>query len=125
MRSINRVILIGHLTGDPEIRETKTGKKVASFSIATNYDRTVDGEKRQYTDFHRITAWGRLAETAEKWLKKGMGVFVEGRLHNSQFEKDGQKRTITEVVLDTLNILKWGKDESGNNEVNVEEPGDK
>ena len=125
MRSINKVILIGHLAGDPEVRKTKTGKKVANFSIATNYDTTVGGEKKQYTDFHRVTAWGHLAETAEKWLKKGMGVYIEGRLHNNQFEKNGQKKTITEVVLDTLNILKWGKSESGSNEVNVEEPGEK
>ncbi len=124
MRSINKVILIGHLAGDPETRETKTGKKVANFSIATNYDTTVDGEKKQYADFHRIVAWGNLAETAEKWLKKGMGVYIEGRLHNNQFEKDGQKKTITEVVIDTLNILKWGKGESGDNEVNVEDPGE-
>ncbi|MFH1375575.1 MAG: single-stranded DNA-binding protein [Patescibacteria group bacterium] len=124
MRSINRVILIGHLAGDPEIRSTKTGKQVASFSIATNYDTTTDGEKKQYVDFHRITAWGKLAEIAEKWLKKGMGVYVEGRLRNSQYEKDGQKRTATEVVLDTLNILKWKKDKEGE-AVNVVEPGEK
>ena len=124
-RSVNRVILIGHLTADPEIRSTKSGKAVASFSIATNYDTTSDGEKKQYVDFHRIIAWGKLAEIAEKWLKKGMGVYVEGRLHNNKFEKDGQKRVITEVVLDSLNILKWGKGEGGAEEVNVADPEEK
>ena len=118
MRSINKVMLIGHLAGDPEVHETKTGKKVARFSVATNYDTTGGGEKKQYVDFHRITAWNKLAEVSAKWLKKGMGVYIEGRLHNGSFEKDGQKRTITEIVLDNLNILKWGK---GENEVNVEE----
>lgn len=121
MRSINKVILIGHLAGDPEVHETKTGKKVAHFSIATNYDTTSGGEKKQYVDFHRVTAWGKLAEISAKWLKKGMGVYIEGRLHNDHFEKDGQKRTVTEIVLDNLNILKWGKGESGQDEVNVEE----
>lgn len=121
MRSINKVILIGHLTGDPEVHETKTGKKVARFSVATNYDTTIGGEKKQYVDFHRVVAWSKLAEITEKWLKKGMGVYIEGRLHNDRFEKDGQKRVITEIVLDTLNILKWGKGESGAEEVNVEE----
>jgi single-strand DNA-binding protein len=121
MRSINKVILIGHLTGDPEIKETKNGKKVARFSVATNYDTTMNGEKKQYVDFHRISAWGKLVSIVEKWLKKGMGVYLEGRLHNSQYEKDGQKHTTTEIVLDNLNILKWGKSESGENEVNVEE----
>lgn len=122
MRSINRVILIGHLAKDPEIRTTKSGKQVASFSVATNYDTTIEGEKKQYVDFHRITAWGKLAEVAEKWLKKGMGVYIEGRLHNNTFEKDGQKKTTTEIVLDTLNILQWKK---GGEEVNVAEPGEK
>lgn len=125
MRSINKVILIGHLAGDPEIHETKTGKKVAKFSIATNYDTTIEGEKKQYTDFHRIVAWKSLADIAQKWLKKGMGVYIEGRLHNNQYEKDGVKRTMTEIVLDNLNILKWGKGESGDKEVNVEDPGEK
>ena len=124
MRSINKVILIGHLVRDPEVRSTKAGKSVANFSIATNYDTAVDGEKKQCVDFHRITAWGKLAEIAEKWLKKGMGVYIEGRLHNSQYEKDGQKRIAAEIVLDNLNILKWGKGESGGNEVNVVEPGE-
>lgn len=125
MRSINRVILIGHLGNDPEIHTTKTGKKVARFSLATNYDSTSSGEKKQYVDFHKIVAWGKLAEVAEKWLKKGMGIYIEGRLHNDKFEKDGQKRIITEIVIDNLNILKWGKGESGSEEVNVEDPGEK
>ena len=125
MRSINRVILIGHLGSDPKVQTTKTGKKVARFSLATNYDTTVEGEKKQYVDFHKIVAWGSLAEIAEKWLKKGMGVYIEGRLHNNKFEKDGQKRVVTEVVIDNLNILKWGKGESGAEEMNVAEPGEK
>jgi single-strand DNA-binding protein len=125
MRSINKVILIGHLAQDPEIRATKTGKQVAQFSIATNYDTTAGGEKKQYVDFHRVVVWNKLAEIAEKHLKKGMGVYVEGRLHNNRFEKDGLKRILTEVVADQLNILKWGKGESGENEVNVEEPSGK
>lgn len=121
MRSINKVILIGHLAKDPEVHETKTGKKIAKFSIATNYDTTIEGERKQYTDFHRIVAWKQLADVAEKWLKKGMGVYVEGRLHNNQYEKDGVKRSMTEIVVDNLNILKWGKGESGGKEVNVED----
>ena len=124
MRSLNRVILIGRLAQDPKVSTTKTNKKIAHFSIATNYDTTVEGEKKQYTEFHRITAWGRLAETSEKWLKKGMGVYIEGRLHNSTFVKDGQKKTKTDIVLDTLNILKWKKGADAE-EVNVTEPGAK
>ena len=123
MLTINKVILIGYVAGDPEINQTKTGKQVASFQLATNYNTTTSGQKKQHVDFHRITAWGKLAEVAEKWLKKGMGVYIEGRLHNNKFEKDGQKRIITEIVLETLNILKWDKGETGSAETNIEEIG--
>ncbi|MCF7846410.1 MAG: single-stranded DNA-binding protein [Candidatus Peribacteraceae bacterium] len=116
MRSINKVMLIGHLAGDPEVRETKSGKKVARFSVATNYESSGD-KKKQYVDFHRVAAWSKLAEVSAKWLKKGMGVYIEGHLRNDSYEKDGQKRTMTEIVLDNLNILKWGKNEVGVEEV--------
>jgi single-strand DNA-binding protein len=75
MRSVNKVMLIGNLTRDVELRHTKEGTPVGSFGLATNRNWTQDsGEKREETDFHRIVAWGKLAELCEKYLKKGRKV---------------------------------------------------
>ncbi len=107
MRSVNKVILIGHLASDPEIRQTKSGKQVASFSLATNRDWvTSDGESKQATDFHRIVAWGDLVNVFQDFLAKGMCVYLEGRLSNHSYEtKSGDKRYVTEIVADTISIL--------------------
>ena len=101
------VVLIGHLTRDPEMRQTTTGKSVATFSIATNRTwTTADGERQEQTDFHDLVAWGKLAEICDQYLSKGTAIYVRGRLQTRNWEaQDGTKRYKTEIVVDDLNIL--------------------
>ncbi|MBI2464024.1 single-stranded DNA-binding protein [Candidatus Peregrinibacteria bacterium] len=112
---MNHVTLLGHLAADPEIRQTSTGKKVATFSIATDFRwKTKDGENRKNTNFHRISAWQHLGEICFEYLKKGSAVYASGRLSNREYlGKDGQKRYLTEVVADDISILNWKKSAQG------------
>ncbi len=103
----NKVQLIGNLGQDPEIKTLSDGKKVATFSMATseNY-RNASGEKVQETQWHRVVAWGRLAELSEKYLKKGRKVAIEGKLTHRDYEdKDGIRRYVTEVVVNEMLLL--------------------
>ena len=105
-RSWNRVELIGNLTKDPEMRFTPSGSAVATYSIATNRTYVVEGEKKEEVDYHRIVAWGKLAELCNQLLKKGNRVFVSGRLQNRTWEgQDGQQRNTTEIVLEDMILL--------------------
>lgn len=123
MRSFNKIMLIGHLAADPEVKLTKNGKKFAYFSIATNRDwKTSENEKESSTDFHRVIAWGKVAEIVEKYLKKGRPVFISGRLGNRTYNgKDGKKRYVSEVTLDDMNFLWTKKSETGESTVEFEE----
>jgi single-strand DNA-binding protein len=109
--TLNRVLLIGRLTRDPEMRYTPSGQPVTSFSIATNrYASGNDGERREFTDYHNIVAWNigkrTLAETVAQFTRKGSLVFVEGRLQTRSWEgQDGQKRKTTEVVANDVQFL--------------------
>ena len=104
--SINKVILIGRLGADPEIRYTFDGRPVATFRIATNEVRIRNGEKEILTEWHRIVAFGRLAEICGEYLSKGSQVYIEGRLRTRKFEdRQGIQRYITEIVANTLQIL--------------------
>lgn len=96
---MNSVQIMGNLTRDPQIRATKTGRSVASFSVAVNRSFTAPtGEQREMTDFINVVAWGALAEAVGNQLRKGTRVFVEGRYTSRSYEaQDGQKRYITEV----------------------------
>jgi single-strand DNA-binding protein len=106
--AINKAIVIGNLGANPEIRSLPSGQNVANFSLATT-ERFTDrnGEKRERTDWHRIVAFGRLADTCERLLSKGRQVYVEGRLTARQYEaKDGSgKRYRTEIVARQLRLL--------------------
>lgn len=106
-RSWNRVELIGNLTRDPELRYTPSGSAVVTFGIATNrYYTTSDGEKKEEVDFHRLVAWNKLAEICNQFLKKGMKVFVSGRLQYREWEgQDGQKRRDAEITIEDMIIL--------------------
>lgn len=106
-RSWNRVELIGNLTRDPELRYTPSGSAVCTFGIATNrYYTTSDGEKKEETDFHRLVAWSKLAEICNQFLKKGMKVFISGRLQYREWEgQDGQKRRDAEITIEDMIIL--------------------
>jgi single-strand DNA-binding protein len=106
--SINKVILIGNLGKDPEVRHLENGAVVANFSIATSevFTDKASGEKREITDWHDVVVWRNLAEIAEKYIKKGYKVYVEGRLKKrSWVDKEGNNRYATEIIGDVLNIL--------------------
>ncbi|MGB9760966.1 MAG: single-stranded DNA-binding protein [Caldimicrobium thiodismutans] len=104
--SVNKVILVGRLGADPEIRYTLEGKPVAVFRIATNEVFIKNGEKETITEWHRLVAFGRLAEICGEYLSKGTRVYVEGKLRTRKFEdKQGQTRFITEIWVQNLQIL--------------------
>ena len=111
MTSLNRVMLIGRLTRDPEMRYTPSGQPVTTFSIATNrYSVGPEGDRREFTDYHNVVAWNigkrNLAELVANYLKKGSLVYVEGRLQTRTWEgQDGQKRRATEVVANDVQFL--------------------
>ncbi len=106
-RSLNKVILIGNLTHDPEMRYTPQGTAVCTFSIATNRQwKTESGEIKEDAEFHRIVAWDKLAEICSQMLKKGKKVYVEGRLQTRKWEgQDGNTRYITEIVISEMILL--------------------
>jgi len=106
--SVNKVILVGRLGRDPETRYTSGGQAVANFTLATDESfKSRSGERQKRTEWHRIVLWGKLAEIAQQYLKKGMLVYVEGRLQTRQWEdkRDGQKRQTTEIVGNVMRML--------------------
>ena len=111
MASLNKVMLIGRLTKDPEMRYTPSGQPVTSFSIATNrYSSGADGERKEFTDYHNCVAWNigkrNLAELLGQNLRKGSLIYVEGRLQTRSWEgQDGQKRRATEVIVNDFEFL--------------------
>ena len=107
MGSLNKVMLIGNLGRDPEIRYTQAGSAVANFSLATT-DRWTDrqGQRQERTEWHDIVAFDRLADLAQNYLKKGKSVYIEGRLQTRSWEdKNGNTRYTTEVVCNSLEML--------------------
>jgi len=106
-RSLNKVLLIGNLTRDPELRYTPQGTAVCSFGLATNRHWVTDsGEKKEDVEFHRLVAWNKLAEICAQLLKKGRKVFVEGRLQTRNWtSQDGSQRTTTEIVVSDMVLL--------------------
>ena len=117
-KSVNKVILIGNLGKDPEVKYTPQGTAVAKFSLATN-ERYKDkaGEWQDRTEWHNIVCWQRLAEIAGEYLKKGRSVYIEGRLqtHSWDDKQSGQKKYMTEIVANDL-VLLGGKGEGGGGE---------
>lgn len=106
-RSVNKVILVGNLGKDPELRYTNSGVAVATFSIATNESwKDPEGNLQERTQWHNIVAWRKLAEICGEYLKKGNKVYVEGRLqHRNYDDKNGVKRYVSEIVLDEMVML--------------------
>lgn len=114
---INKVILVGRLGKDPEIRSTPGGNSVAKFSVATD-ERFTDksGEKQERTEWHNIVAWGKLAEICGQYLRKGKLVYIEGSIRTDSWEdkESGQKKYRTEIIAQTMKMLdKKGDDEGG------------
>lgn len=107
MAGVNKVIIVGHLGADPEVRYTQGGSAVANFNVATSENFTdKNGERQEKTEWHRIVAWGKTAELCGEYLQKGRQVYLEGRLQTRQWDdKEGQKRFTTEIVANVVQFL--------------------
>ncbi len=107
MASVNKVILVGNLGRDPELRYIPSGQAVANFTLATNERwRDKDGNNQERTEWHRIVVWGKSAENCAQFLQKGRSVYIEGKLQTQEWEdKDGNKRRTTEVIAQTVQFL--------------------
>lgn len=107
MRTVNKVILVGNLTRDPQSKTTGNGQTITTFGIATNREWTTQsGERKESTEFHEIAVWGKLAEICQNFLKTGKLVYLEGRLNTRSWEsEDGDKRFKTEIVLTDMVML--------------------
>ena len=123
-RGLNKVMVIGHLGKDPEMRYTPSGRPVTTFTIAVSRSwNTADGERRTETEWFNIVAWGNLAEICKQYLYKGQQVYIEGRLQTRRWEdKEGQKHTSVEVVANEMMMLGDRRDNS--NQVQESEQGE-
>ncbi len=125
-RSLNKVILIGNLTRDPELRYTPNGAAVCTIGLATNRSWTTEtGEKKEDVEYHRLVSWNKLAELCSQLLSKGRKVYVEGRLQTRSFTgQDGNQKSITEIVMDDMIILdsRMNREEGTTHEVSQSRP---
>jgi len=115
MASLNKVMLIGNLGKDPEVRYTASGQAVTGFSLATSekFKDKSTGEWTERTEWHKVTMWGKLAELAGEYLAKGKTVYVEGRLQTRKYDKDGVTHYTTEIVADKMEFLSSKGERSG------------
>lgn len=120
MRGLNKAMLIGNVGKDPEIQSFESGRKRASFSLATSEKyRDKNGVDQTITDWHNIVVWGPQADVAEKYIRRGMPLFVEGRIKTREYEsQDGQKKRITEIIADNFSMLGSRQDDSSPQEIN-------
>lgn len=123
MAGVNKAILIGNLGKDPEVRYLESGIPVANFSIATTESyKDKSGNRVDQTEWHNIVLWRGLAEVAEKYLKKGMQIYVEGKIKTRSWDdKEGVKRYTTEIVGDNMTILTRKGESGGNNEASSQQ----
>lgn len=124
MAGINKVILVGNLGADPEIRYTPSGTAVANFRLATSETRVnKDGQKETKTEWHRIVTFGKLAEICGEYLSKGKQVYIEGKIQTRSWDdKDGNKKYMTEIVANTMQML--GSRDSSGATASAEGPGE-
>ncbi|MGY3805528.1 single-stranded DNA-binding protein (plasmid) [Pigmentibacter ruber] len=116
MSSVNKVILVGRLGQDPELRATTSGQNVCTLSLATSKTWTKDGKKETKTEWHRIILWGNQAENARKYLKKGRLLYIEGELQTRSWEdQQGQKRYATEILGQNIQFLESNGDKKSDN----------
>ena len=105
-RSLNKVMLIGNVGSDPDVRATSSGGQVAKVSLATSRQwKDGSGQQKEKTEWHRLTFFGRLVDVVDQWVKKGDRLYVEGRVEYSETEKDGQKKYWTDVVVNEMVML--------------------
>lgn len=101
--NVNKAIIVGNITRDPELKSLPSGQQVASFSVATNeVFKGSDGQKQERTEFHNIVAWGKTAENIAQYMRKGSQIYIEGKIQTRSWEKDGEKKYRTEIVA--LNV---------------------
>ncbi len=105
MAGVNKVILVGHLGGDPEMKYGSSGAPFTTFTMATTDTWVKDGQREERTEWHRIIAFGKLAEICAKWLHKGKQIYLEGRIQTRSWEQDGIKRYTTEIVAREMQML--------------------
>ena len=126
MSGINKVILVGNLGKDPEVKTLDGGAKVARFSLATTetYRDRTSGERKDSTEWHNIVCWRNLAETAEKYLVKGKQIYLEGKLRTRSWDDNGVKKYATEVVADNFTMLgrSEGQDNKGEMSTGTQAP---
>ncbi len=113
MGSVNKVILLGNLGRDPELKYTPSGAAVANFTIATNETwKDKDGQKQEHTEWHRVVVWGKLAEICGEYLHKGRQVYIEGSIRTRTYkDREGNEKSVTEIKAD--NMVMIGKGEGG------------
>lgn len=123
-RGLNKVMIIGHLGRDPEMRYTPSGRPVASFSVAVSRNwKSSNGERKSETEWFKIVAWGKLAEICKEYLHKGQQVYIEGRLQTRQWEdKEGQQRTSVEVVANEMTMLGERREKGMSDDFSAEPP---
>jgi len=105
MAGVNKVILVGHLGADPEMKYGSSGNPFTTFTLATSDSWVKDGQREERTEWHRIIAFGKLAEICAKWLHKGKQIYLEGRIQTRSWEQDGVKRYTTEIIAGTMQML--------------------
>lgn len=123
-RGLNKVMIIGRLGRDPEMRYTPSGRPVTTFSVATNRSwNTAEGEKRMETEWFNVVAWGNLAEICKQYLVKGQQVYIEGRLQTRRWDdKEGQKHTSVEIVANEMMMLGDRRDANNNHSQDIDSP---
>ena len=109
MTSVNKAIILGRLGKDPEIKQTPSGIVIATMTIATSEFRKKEGERVEETEWHRVTAIGKLAEIVNSYCKKGQLVYIEGRLRTKKWQKDGIDSYMTEIIADALQMITKGE----------------
>jgi single-strand DNA-binding protein len=102
---INKVILVGHVGRDPELKSLPSGTTLATFTLATSEKRFKDQDGNPHTEWHNIVVWGRLAEICNQYVSKGRQLYIEGRIRRREYEKNGQKMYFTEVHADNFELL--------------------
>ena len=106
MAGVNKVILVGNLGKDPEVRSLEGGRKVANVTLATSEKfKDREGNPQERTEWHRLSIWGPQAEIAEKYLRKGSQIYCEGKLRTREYEQEGQKKYSTEIMVDNFTML--------------------
>lgn len=121
-RSVNRVTLVGNVGADPDVRETGNGTRVAHLSLATDRTFRRDGEVQRRTDWHRLTFWGKAADTVDRYVRKGSRLYVEGRIEYGSYERDGVSVPTVDVIVADFVMLDPRETPAPVSELEVAEP---